>query len=97
MDAPVLTPLSHLEGVTGRSSPPLSIAETTRVFQMRELAQQGYYRGGIDGILGPETSRAIMRFQSNQGLRVTGVLTRDTVEALGLRQVASTNEEPTYD
>src|SRR5438477_4450335 len=62
-----------------------------------KLAQQGYYRGGIDGILGPETSRAIMRFQSNQGLRVTGVLTRDTVEALGLRQVAPTNEEPTYD
>ena len=62
-----------------------------------KLAQQGYYRGGIDGILGPETSRAIARFQSNQGLRVTGVLTRDTIEALGLRQVASTNEEPTYD
>jgi murein L,D-transpeptidase YcbB/YkuD len=61
------------------------------------LAQQGYYRGGIDGALGPETSRAIARFQSNQGLPVTGVLTRDTVEALGLRQVASTNEEPTYD
>lgn len=53
-----------------------------------ELAQQGYYHGEIDGILGPETSRAIARFQSNQGLRVTGVLTRDTVDALGLRQVA---------
>jgi len=53
-----------------------------------ELAQQGYYRGEVDGILGPETSRAITRFQSNQGLRVTGVLTRDTVEALGLRDVA---------
>jgi hypothetical protein len=52
------------------------------------LAQQGYYRGEIDGILGSETSRAIARFQSNQGLRVTGVLTRDTVEALGLRRVA---------
>ena len=53
-----------------------------------ELAQQGYYRGEVDGILGPETSRAIARFQSNQGLRVTGVLTRDTVDALGLRQIA---------
>ena len=53
-----------------------------------KLAQQGYYRGGIDGVLGPETSRAIARFQNNQGLRVTGVLTRDTIEALGLRRVA---------
>lgn len=53
-----------------------------------ELAQQGYYRGEIDGILGPETSRALARFQRNQGLHVTGVLTRDTVDALGLRQIA---------
>ena len=54
-----------------------------------KLARQGYYRGAIDGILGPETSRAIARFQSNQGLRVTGVLGRDTVEALRLRRVAA--------
>jgi Putative peptidoglycan binding domain len=53
-----------------------------------ELAQEGYYRGEIDGILGPETSRAIARFQSNQGLRVTGALTRATLDALGLRQMA---------
>lgn len=53
-----------------------------------ELAQQGYYRGEIDGILGPETSRALARFQRNQGLHVTGVLTRDTADALGLRQIA---------
>lgn len=53
-----------------------------------KLAQQGYYDGGIDGILGAETRRAIARFQSDQGLRVTGVLTRDTLSALELRQVA---------
>jgi hypothetical protein len=53
-----------------------------------KLAQQGYYRGEIDGILGAETSRAIARFQSDQGLRVTGVLTRDTIQELGLRRVA---------
>jgi len=53
-----------------------------------ELAQQGYYHGEIDGILGPETSRAIARFQSHQGLGVTGVLTRATIDALGLRQIA---------
>ena len=54
-----------------------------------KLAQQGYYHGEIDGILGPETGRAIARFQSNQGLRVTGVLTRDTIGALGLQRVAA--------
>ena len=53
-----------------------------------KLAQQGYYRGEIDGILGAETRRAITRLQSDQGLRVTGVLTRDTVQALGAQRIA---------
>ena len=53
-----------------------------------KLAQQGYYRGEIDGILGTETSRAIARFQRDQGLRVTGVLTRDTIQELGLPRLA---------
>jgi hypothetical protein len=52
------------------------------------LAQQGYYRGDIDGVLGPETSRAIARYQTEHGLRVTGLLTTDTLQALGLRRVA---------
>lgn len=52
------------------------------------LAQQGYYHGVIDGILGPETRRAIARFQSRQSLRITGILTPDTVQALGLRRLA---------
>jgi len=53
------------------------------------LAREGYYRGQIDGIVGPETRRAIARYQSNHGLRVNGNLTPDTLGALGLRQVAS--------
>ena len=53
------------------------------------LTQQGYYRGEIDGVFGPETRRAIASYQSNHGLRVTGALTKDTLQALGLRRVAS--------
>ena len=52
------------------------------------LAQQGYYRGDIDGVVGPETRRAIARYQTEHGLRVTGFLTTDTLQALGLRRVA---------
>jgi Putative peptidoglycan binding domain len=48
------------------------------------LARDGYYRGKIDGILGPETRRAILSFQSDHGLRVTGNLTRETLSTLGL-------------
>lgn len=50
------------------------------------LARQGYYLGEVDGIFGPETSRAIARYQGTHGLRVTGTLTSDTLQALELRQ-----------
>jgi hypothetical protein len=53
------------------------------------FAQEGYYRGEIDGIFGPATRRATLRYQGNHGLRVTGSLTTDTLQSLGLRRVAS--------
>jgi hypothetical protein len=50
-----------------------------------ELARQGYYRGQVDGVAGPETSRAIAGYQRNHGLTATGYLTADTLAALGIR------------
>jgi hypothetical protein len=64
-------------------------ADSTLAAVQEQLARQGYYRGQIDGIFGPETRRAITRYQSNHGLRVTGDLTPDTLQALGLHRVAS--------
>jgi Putative peptidoglycan binding domain len=49
-----------------------------------KLANDGYYQGEIDGILGPETRRAIVNFQTDHGLRVTGSLTQETLDTLGL-------------
>jgi hypothetical protein len=54
-----------------------------------KLSRLGYYRGEIDGRIGPATGRAIAQYQSKHGLPVTGYLTADTLEALGLPQVAS--------
>lgn len=53
------------------------------------LARQGYYHGSIDGSYGPATRRAVMRYQRDHGLRVTGYLTADTLAALGLPREAS--------
>jgi hypothetical protein len=64
-------------------------ADSTIAAAQEQLARQGYYRGQIDGTFGPETRSAIMRYQSNHGLRVTGYLTEDTMRALGLPRVAS--------
>jgi len=64
-------------------------ADSTIASAQEQLAGQGYYRGEIDGVFGPETRRAIMRYQSDHGLRVTGRLNVDTLGALGLPRVAS--------
>ena len=64
-------------------------ANSTVAAAQERLAREGYYHGQIDGIVGPETRRAVARYQSNHGLRVNGNLTPDTLGALGLRQVAS--------
>jgi hypothetical protein len=63
--------------------------DSTVAAAQEQLARQGYYRGEIDGIFGAETRRAVASYQSNHGLRVTGYLTTDTLQALGLQQVAS--------
>jgi hypothetical protein len=64
-------------------------ADSTVAAVQEQLAQQGYYRGEIDGVFGPETRRAVTRYQSDQGLRVTGSLNTDTLHALGFPRVAN--------
>jgi len=70
-----------------RSSVPYMDSAVAAV--QEQLAQQGYYGGEIDGIFGAETRRAVVRYQSDQGLHVTGNLNADTLRALGLQRVAS--------
>jgi hypothetical protein len=50
----------------------------------RSLAQQGYYYGPIDGILGPGTRHAIQRYQIDHGLAVTAAIDEQTLYTLGL-------------
>jgi hypothetical protein len=71
------------------SSSDQSTDSTIATAAQEQLARRGYYHGEIDGILGPETRRAIMRYQSDHGLRVTGRLNMDMLHALGLPRVAS--------
>jgi len=54
-----------------------------------QLAKQGYYRGVIDGVYGPQTRLALTRYQSDHGLQVTGSLTTATLQSLGLPQATS--------
>ena len=50
----------------------------------RELRREGYYRGAIDGLIGPMTRAALARFQADAGLRVTRRIDGPTLAALGV-------------
>ena len=49
-----------------------------------ELAKLGYYNGAVDGVLGDQTEAALARYQQDRDLSVTGTLSPDTLQSLGL-------------
>ena len=50
-----------------------------------ELQRRGYEPGGVDGEFGPMTRRAILDYQQDNGLPVTGEIDETTLNALGLQ------------
>ncbi|HWY51762.1 MAG TPA: peptidoglycan-binding domain-containing protein [Chthoniobacterales bacterium] len=54
-----------------------------------DLAQLGYYNGPIDGLFGADTRTALTRYQIDRHLQVTGSLTNETMQSLGLPDLAS--------
>ncbi|MDK2917330.1 MAG: N-acetylmuramoyl-L-alanine amidase [Candidatus Petromonas sp.] len=57
--------------------------EDVKVVQ-NKLKNWGYYDGIVDGIYGPKTYRAVVKFQRKNGLRVDGVVGKQTKSALGI-------------
>ena len=49
-----------------------------------ELMRLGYYKGKIDGKMGPGTKEALRAFQRAEGLAVTGVMDNVTLAKLGI-------------
>ncbi len=48
------------------------------------LQEQGYYRGEVDGLLGPLTRQALAQYQTAQGLYATETIDQPTLASLGL-------------
>jgi hypothetical protein len=48
------------------------------------LQEQGYYKGEVDGLLGPLTRHALAEYQSAQGLYATETIDQPTLDSLGL-------------
>ncbi|MGB8167895.1 MAG: peptidoglycan-binding domain-containing protein [Chthoniobacteraceae bacterium] len=64
------------------SSP--SPSDDLAVDVQRELRRRGYYRGSIDGDVGPGTRNAIANYQGDRGLPVTGRIDRNLLRSLGI-------------
>jgi peptidoglycan hydrolase-like protein with peptidoglycan-binding domain len=66
-------------------TPPPATADLTKddIRQAQlELRNMGLYQGSLDGIVGPETKRALGQFQKNSGLHETATLDQQTLDAL---------------
>jgi peptidoglycan hydrolase-like protein with peptidoglycan-binding domain len=61
---------------------PAQVQENVLYAIQGELMRSGFFRGVIDGRLGPATSNAIIRLQQYTGLPVSGRLDNETLNAL---------------
>ena len=48
------------------------------------LQQMGYYRGEVDGLLGPLTREALTGYQNDHGLYTTAAIDQPTLDSLGI-------------
>ena len=56
----------------------------TVVEVQRRLARAGYYHGSIDGIMGPQTRRAIRAYERDHNMPAYGVIDRQLLATIGL-------------
>ena len=81
--------ISNHQVRTGHIQPALHASGIrTDAWQIRwaqeQLRQAGFDLGTIDGIIGPQTTKALQRYQATHGLPITGALDTATRQALGV-------------
>ena len=59
-------------------------SDSLAVDVQRELRERGYYRGAIDGAIGPASRAAIRAYQADRGLTVTGRIDSRLLRSLGI-------------
>jgi hypothetical protein len=69
---------------------PIYVGDTPRPFDQvvadcqATLQEQGYYKGEVDGLMGPLTREALASFQRDHGLITTAAVDQPTLASLGL-------------
>ena len=74
------------EDNTGAAYNDVPVADPTVQDVQAELTQLGYYSGPVDGFFGPTTRDAVAKYQIAKKLNVTGSLSPDMLQSLGLPQ-----------
>ena len=62
----------------------LSAFEPLTMQVQTALHDYGYYDGPIDGIIGPMSRAALERFQKDHGIEVTGTITGEVLDVVGI-------------
>jgi Putative peptidoglycan binding domain len=66
--------------VGSRAEPPDRVIADVQA----SLQEQGYYKGEVDGLLGPLTREALTAYQSDHGLYATAAIDEPTLDSLGM-------------
>jgi len=77
---PPVSTLPSKPTIKGNSSAYTEIAKQVQI----ELMVRNLYRGPIDGLIGPKSKEAIMRYQAMMGLNITGTIDA-LLRKMGLR------------
>jgi peptidoglycan hydrolase-like protein with peptidoglycan-binding domain len=48
------------------------------------LQEMGYYKGEVDGLLGPLTRETLSAYRADQGLTTTAAIDEPTLDSLGM-------------
>src|SRR5438477_11143074 len=76
---PTLTDTSYYNRSVYRGSSGSTVARV-----QERLARSGYYRGPVDGVMGPRTRYAIRVYERRHGLPADGIIDRRLLATMGI-------------
>lgn len=76
------------------SAPAAKIGDPTVMKVQSVLSELDLYAGAIDGLVGPQTNKAVEEYQRIVGLDVTGMIDDDLLRQLGTKPAAAALEIP---
>lgn len=81
----VPNPVGDMPSASGTSNVWLNAANLSKDdirWAQVELHTVGLYNGSLDGVVGPETKQALLKFQESNGIEPTATLDQQTADAL---------------